>query len=64
VLHEAPERRESGEQLLRAMDKLKFADAWDQITAGRDQIFPLTARKMMVDRIEKFLSLRLKPVVL
>jgi hypothetical protein len=64
VLHEAPEWRESGEQLLRAMDKFKFADAWDQIAAGRDQIFPSTARKMMVERIRKFLSRRLKPIVL
>src|SRR5882757_6770492 len=29
VLHEAPEWRESGGQLLEAMDKFKFADAWD-----------------------------------
>jgi hypothetical protein len=64
VLHEAPEWRESGEQLLRAMDKFKFADAWDQIAAGRDQIFPSTARKMMVERIRKFLSRRLRPIAL
>ena len=30
VLHQAPEWREAGEQLLRTMDKFKFADRWDQ----------------------------------
>jgi hypothetical protein len=64
VLHEAPQWRESGEQLLHAMDKFKFAEAWDQIAAGRDQIFPLTARKMMVERIRKFLNRRLGPSAL
>jgi hypothetical protein len=41
------------------MDKFKFAEAWDQITAGRDQIFPSTAKKTMVDNIRKFLKRRL-----
>jgi hypothetical protein len=64
VLHDAPEWREAGEQLLRTMDKFKFAGAWDQIAAGRDKIFPSTASKMMADRIRKFLSRRLGPGVL
>ena len=61
VLHQAPEWREAGEQLLRTMDKFKFADRWDQIAEGRDKIFPSTASKMMADRIRKFLSRRLGP---
>jgi hypothetical protein len=61
VLHQSPEWREAGEQLLRTMDKFKFADTWDQIAAGRDKIFPSTASKMMADRIRKFLSRRLGP---
>jgi hypothetical protein len=64
VLHQSPEWREAGEQLLRTMDKFKFADTWDQIAAGRDKIFPSTASKMMADRIRKFLSRRLGPGVL
>jgi ParB-like nuclease domain len=59
VLHEAPSWREAGEQLLRAMDKFKFADAWDQVAAGRDKIFPSTASKMMAEKIRRFLSRRL-----
>jgi hypothetical protein len=43
------------------MDKFKFADAWDQIAAGRDKIFPSTASKMMADRIRKLLSRGLGP---
>jgi hypothetical protein len=50
--------------MLHTMDKFKFADAWDQIAAGRDKIFPSTASKMMADRIRKFLSRRLGPGVL
>lgn len=46
VLHQSPEWREAGEQLLRTMDKFEFADTWDQIAAGRDKIFPSTASKM------------------
>jgi hypothetical protein len=46
------------------MDKFKFADAWDQIAAGRDKIFPSIASKMMADRVRKFLSRRLGPGVL
>jgi hypothetical protein len=64
VLHHAPEWRDAGEQLLRAMDKFKFADTWDQIAAGRDKIFPATASKMMAERIHKFLSRKLGPASL
>jgi hypothetical protein len=59
VLHEAPVWRDAGETLLRTMDKFKFADVWDQIAAGRDQIFPSTAKKTMADNLRKFLKRKL-----
>jgi len=59
VLDEAPVWRDAGEALLRTMDKFKFADVWDQIAAGRDQIFPATAKKVMADSVRKFLKKRL-----
>lgn len=59
VLHEVPEWRESGEALLRGMDDFKFAEAWDEIAAGRDQIFPATAKRMMVDILRKFLTAKM-----
>jgi hypothetical protein len=59
VLHDAPAWRDSGDALLRAMDKFRFPDAWDQIVAGRDKMFPSTTCKMMADKIRKFLSRRL-----
>jgi hypothetical protein len=59
VLHEVPAWRDAGETLLRTMDKFRFADAWDQIVAGRDQIFPSTARKSMADIVRKFLKRKL-----
>ena len=45
--------------MLRTMDKFKFGDVWGQIAAGRDQIFPSTAKKTMADTIRKFLKKRL-----
>jgi ParB-like nuclease domain len=62
VLHEAPHWRDAGELLLRTMDKFRFADTWGEIAAGRDQIFPATAKKMMADKVRKFLSRRLGSV--
>src|ERR1700694_285336 len=59
VLHDAPEWREAGQQLLRTMGQIPYSGAWDQIAAGRDKIFPSTASKMMAGRIRKFLSRRL-----
>lgn len=59
VLHETPAWRDAGEMLLRAMDKFKFADVWDQIAAGRDQIFPSTAKRTMADFLRKFLKRKL-----
>ncbi|WP_034467956.1 ParB/Srx family N-terminal domain-containing protein [Afipia sp. P52-10] len=62
VLHNVPEWRDSGSVLLTTMDKFKFADAWDQIAAGRDKIFPATAGKLMVEKIRKFLTRRMPPL--
>jgi hypothetical protein len=59
VLNEVPAWRDAGETLLRTMDKFKFGDVWDQIAAGRDQIFPSTAKKTMADTVRKFLKKRL-----
>jgi Family of unknown function (DUF6551) len=61
ALHDAPAWRDAGEALLRTMDKFKFADAWDQISLGRDQIFPSTAKKTMADALRKFLKRKLGP---
>jgi hypothetical protein len=41
------------------MDKFRFADAWDQVAAGRDKIFPSTANRMMAEKVRKFLSRKL-----
>jgi hypothetical protein len=38
------------------MDKFRFADAWDRIAAGRDKIFPGTAKKDMAEIIRKYLK--------
>jgi hypothetical protein len=59
VLHDVPAWRDAGETLLRVMDKFRFPDAWDQIVAGRDKMFPSTTCKMMADKIRKFLSRKL-----
>lgn len=59
VLAEEPAWRDGGEALLRAMDKFKFADAWDQVAAGRDKMFPSTARKMLAEKIRKIIARRL-----
>jgi hypothetical protein len=56
VLSEVPAWRDSGEALLRAMDKFKFPDAWDQVAAGREKMFPSTTRKMLAEtRFANFL---------
>lgn len=61
VLHESPSWRDAGEILLRTMDKFKFGDVWDEIMAGRDQIFPSTGRQAMAEHIRKFLKRKLGP---
>jgi hypothetical protein len=59
VLHENPTWRDAGDALLRAMDKFKFADVWDQIASGQEKMFPNTTQKAMADRIRKFLARKL-----
>lgn len=61
VLHGVPEWREAGSVLLTTMDKFKFTDAWDQIAAGRDQIFPATFKKLLIEKIRKFLMRKMPP---
>jgi hypothetical protein len=62
VLHEVPEWRDAGDALLRAMDKFSFPDAWSQVVAGRDKMFPSTTCKALADKIRKFLSRKLPAV--
>jgi hypothetical protein len=62
ALHDVPAWREAGDALLRAMDKFSFPDAWGQIAAGRDQMFPSTTCKMLADKVRKFLSRKLPGV--
>jgi hypothetical protein len=59
VLGNAREWRDAGELLLRTMDKFRFADAWGQITDGRDKLFPSTVSKAMAEKIRKFLLRKL-----
>ncbi len=59
VLHNVPSWRDGGDALLRAMDKFSFPDAWGQVVADRDKMFPSTTCKMLADKIRKFLSRKL-----
>jgi hypothetical protein len=52
----------SSAALLRAMDKFSFPDAWSQVVAGRDKMFPSTTCKALADKIRKFLSRKLPAV--
>jgi hypothetical protein len=61
VLHEAPAWENAGRALLSAMEKFSFPDVWEQIAAGRDQIFPSTAKKTMADALRKFFKRKLGP---
>jgi len=58
VLHAHPEWTASEETLLKHMEKFSFPDAWEAITAGRDQIFPNTAKSDLAAKLEKHLSRR------
>jgi hypothetical protein len=53
---------DSGEALLRAMDDFSFPDAWGEITDGRDQIFPATARQLVAEKVFKHLAAQTPPV--
>lgn len=59
ALHDVPAWRDAGDALLRAMDKFSFPDAWGQIAAGRDKMFPSTTCQMLAEKIRKFLSRKL-----
>jgi hypothetical protein len=56
VLHEHPNWRDSGDLLLTHMNKFSFPDAWEKITAGRDQIFPSTAKAEMIAMLTRHLT--------
>ena len=58
VLFEHPEWLNPDEFVLRHMQKFNFPDAWGEISGGRDQIFPNTAKSDMKNRIEKHLLRR------
>jgi hypothetical protein len=58
VLHSHPGWTSSEEVLLKHMEKFSFPDAWGAITAGRDQIFPNTAKSDLAAKLEKYLSRR------
>jgi ParB-like nuclease domain len=58
VLHEHTDWRDSGDQLLGHMNKFSFPDAWEQIAAGRDKIFPNTAKTDFAARVTKHLARR------
>lgn len=58
VLHEHPDWRDAGDELLRHMNKFSFPDAWEQIAAGRDKIFPNTAKTDFAARVTKHLARR------
>jgi hypothetical protein len=62
VLHDVPAWRDAGDALLRAMDKFSFPDAWSQVAAGRDKMFPQTTCKMLAEKIRKFLSRKLPDI--
>jgi hypothetical protein len=62
VLHDVPDWRDAGDALLRTMDKFSFPDAWSQVVAGRDKMFPSTTCKALADKIRKFLSRKLPAV--
>jgi len=53
---------DSGEALLRAMDDFSFPDAWGEITDGRDQIFPATARQLFAAKVYKHLAAQTSPI--
>lgn len=63
VLHAEPIWTESEAKLLSAMEKFSFPDIWEQVSAGGDQIFPSTAKKMVADSLRKFLKKKLSQPV-
>ena len=62
-MHDVPAWRDAGDALLRAMDKFSYPDAWGEVVAGRDKMFPSTTCKTLADKIRKFLSRRLPAAI-
>jgi hypothetical protein len=58
ALHRSP-WRDAGEALLRAMDDFSFVDVWSEVSGGRDQIFPATARRLVAEKVAVHLKARL-----
>jgi len=50
--------RDAGEALLR--DDFSFPDMWDEVSDGRDQIFPATVRKLIAEKVGAHLSVAMK----
>jgi hypothetical protein len=61
VLHKNRRWCEAGDALLRAMDKLSLPDMWEEVSGGRDQIFPATVRKLVAENVTKHLTKHLGP---
>lgn len=61
VLHRNRKWCEAGGALLRAMDELSFPDMWDEVSEGRDQVFPSTVRKLVAETITAHLTKCLGP---
>ncbi len=61
VLHKNRRWCEAGDGLLRAMDQLSFPDMWDEVSGGRDQIFPATVRKLVAENVTAHLTKVLGP---
>jgi hypothetical protein len=61
VLHKNRRWCEAGDGLLRAMDNLSFLDMWEEVSGGRDQIFPATVRRLVAEKITAHLTKFLGP---
>jgi len=53
--------RDAGEALLRAMDHFSFADAWGEVTNGRDHVFSGTVKRLMTEKVTAHLEKCLPP---
>jgi hypothetical protein len=56
VLHRRQDWRDSGDALLRAIDKFSFPDAWGEVTGDRDKMFPNTGFTLFAELVRKHLS--------
>ena len=61
VLHKNRRWCEAGDALLRAMDGLSFPDMWEEVSGGRDQIFPATVRRLVAEKVTAHLTKVLGP---